>query len=70
MNCPYCNQEMKQGFLKSSHHMYWGENKALGFLEDEVMLTEVSLESIFRGNFVESHYCSSCKKIVVSLEDK
>ena len=70
MNCPFCNKDMKKGFLKSSHHMHWGEEQALGFLPNDLKLTRFSLEGILKGNFVESYYYSECKKIIVSVEDK
>ena len=70
MNCPFCNKDIKKGFLKSSHHMHWGEAQALGFLPNDLKLTRFSLEGILKGNFVESYYCSECKKIIVSVEDK
>ena len=70
MNCPFCNKDMKKGFLKSSHYMHWGEEKSLGFLPHDLKLTRFSLEAMLKGNFVESYYCSECKKIIVSIEDK
>ena len=50
--------------------MHWGEEQALGFLPNDLKLTRFSLEGILKGNFVESYYCSECKKIIVSVEDK
>ncbi len=70
MNCPYCSKEMASGFLKSSHFIYWGEDKSLGFLPNDLKLTKFNFESMLNRNFVESHYCSNCNKIIVSLGDK
>ena len=70
MNCPYCNKEMKSGFLKSSHLIYWGEDKTLAPFLNGIRLTKFNLEGFFKGNFVESYYCSDCKKIIVSFDDK
>ena len=67
MNCPYCNKEMDLGYLKSSHFIHWGKDQTLGFLPNDLKLTKLSLEGMLKGNFVESHYCSNCKKIIVSF---
>lgn len=69
MKCPYCGKEMEKGFLKSSHPIHWGEEKALGFVRKDLRLAKVSLEGFFEGYFVESYSCSECKKIVVSFGD-
>lgn len=69
MNCPYCNKEMESGFLKTSHHVSWGKEKELGLNQDDILLTKNNLETFFKGQFIKSHYCSDCKKILVSLEE-
>ena len=69
MKCPYCSKEMESGFIKSSHHMHWGKEKELGFLPNDLKLTKNSFEGMLDGKFVESYYCSDCKKIIVSFED-
>ena len=68
MKCPYCNHEMEHGYIKSSQRMYWGKEEKLGFLPDDIKLTKNFWNGFFEGNFVESHHCSHCKKIVISLE--
>ena len=70
MNCPYCSKEMASGFLKSSHFIHWGEEKSLGFLPNDLKLTKLNFEGMLKGNFIESHHCSYCNKIIVSLRDK
>ena len=27
MKCPYCNEEMKKGYIQSARQMFWGEKK-------------------------------------------
>lgn len=70
MKCPYCHKDMKRGFLKSSHYIYWGEDHSLGYFPNDLKLTKFSLEGMLKGNFVEADYCSDCKKIIASFEKK
>lgn len=68
MRCPYCNCEMERGYIKSSHFIHWGKEKELRLLSDDIKLVKRTLSSMFEGNFVESYYCSECRKIIVSLD--
>ncbi|MDO4531676.1 MAG: PF20097 family protein, partial [Bacillota bacterium] len=69
MKCPYCNHKIEGGFLKSSHHITWGKEKAMGYQEDDLSLTKMNLDSFFKGFFVKSYYCKDFKKIFISLEE-
>jgi len=69
MKCPYCQKEMTAGFIKSSHHMAWDQKRESGFFLEGIRLTKNSIENVFNGNAVSSHYCSNCRKIIVSLEE-
>lgn len=70
MNCPYCNKEMESGFIKSSHFIHWGKERELGFLPNDIKLTKTNLEAFMKGHFVEAYYCTTCNKIIVSVENK
>lgn len=68
MNCPYCNEEMEHGYIKSSQCMHWGKEKALGYFPKDMKLTKNFWKGFFEGNFVEAYHCRHCEKIVISLE--
>ncbi|MBE6020967.1 MAG: hypothetical protein E7228_04375 [Clostridiales bacterium] len=68
MECPYCKEEMEKGYIKSSHFIHWGKEKKLKLIHDDIKLVKNTAAGFFEGNFVESYYCSSCNKIIVSLD--
>ena len=69
MRCPYCNEEMESGYIKSSQFMRWGKNKKLGYLPEDIKLVKDFWGGFLTGFFVESCYCKNCRKIVVSLDE-
>ena len=69
MNCPYCNEELENGYIKSSHSVYWGPNRKLGLVGNDFVLAKPSLKGIFEGLFTEAHCCKKCKKIIISFDE-
>ncbi|MBQ4050547.1 MAG: hypothetical protein IJD13_02880 [Oscillospiraceae bacterium] len=49
--------------------MAWDQKRESGFFLEGIRLTKNSIENVFKGNAVSSHYCSNCRKIIVSLEE-
>lgn len=68
MKCLCCGNEMEKGFIKSSHQIFWGKDKGLLSFDDDIKLAKITFDSFVKGNSIESFYCSSCKKIIISLE--
>ena len=69
MKCPFCNEEMEKGYIKSSHLIHWGKDRKLGFFpNDDLKLVKRGRMGFVRGHFAEAHYCGSCRKIIVELE--
>ena len=69
MKCPYCGDELEQGYIKSSQVLFWGKDKELGFVLGNVRLSKNPLRGFFCGHFVPSGYCDKCRKIIVSLDE-
>ncbi len=68
MKCPYCNCEMKQGYIQCRDGVVWGTKKrvvaalpALG--GDSVVLA--SNGGAFSGSAVIAFNCETCEKIVI-----
>ena len=71
MKCPFCGGEMKRGYLKSSHHLFWGPREDLGWIEkDCVSLRTGFWKAAFEGINIPSDYCPDCKKIITSVPEK
>ena len=72
MKCPYCNEEMEKGYIKSSQFIHWGKEHELGLGPDDITLSPNGLKegvkAFFKGHFVEAHRCSRCNKLIVELE--
>ena len=67
MNCPYCNREMKKGFIDAKGTPIWTQS---------VKITQIALKNEVKLNDYMgiwcsvAHYCKDCGKIVVDLEDR
>lgn len=74
MNCPYCNNEMKRGYISAYNRLSWtpeGEiaRGATKWAQspNSILLAEYFLVGAAKVN---AHYCNSCKKIVIDLLDE
>lgn len=67
MRCPYCDGEMRIGYVQSPRHsIFWAEEKH-SFL---VMPTKKDVrlsEGIFSVPAVESYCCKDCRKIIIGF---
>ncbi len=72
MECPYCKQEMKRGFLKGDGRskVRWQEEGKKNSLADKLAgagLPEVAKYSL--GAFqLPGEYCKRCKKLIIDTE--
>ena len=65
MVCPYCNTEMKEGYIQSSGLVFWGEKKHKFIFIPEEALGEVSVTvPNFTGTSAKSDYCPKCEVII------
>jgi len=68
MTCPYCGKEMEQGYIKSAQRLFWSKEKEMGIEIKSVQLSQNFWNGFFNGFFIESHYCTDCKKIITSIK--
>ena len=68
MKCPYCNEEMKSGYLQTARDLYWTEKPKkvlmIANLEDDILIGKTT----FGGVLAEVDMCPNCKKIVIDIE--
>lgn len=63
MLCPYCNNEMKKGFLHSKSTPIWSEReKKLTIFASS---NEVSLGGFLDGDTLTAYLCESCRTVIV-----
>ncbi|NMA84008.1 MAG: hypothetical protein GX962_09120 [Epulopiscium sp.] len=69
MKCPFCNNEMEQGFLQGMRRVAWVKNQHKVSLlpkQGEILLEN----NTFRDFVFSAWICKKCKKIVVDYSDK
>ena len=73
MNCPYCDNEMEEGFIQSPHEISWkrGTKRPLfgraAFHEGSIVLSGLSY---MKGYAVKAFLCSVCKKVIIDYSDE
>ncbi len=69
MLCPYCQEEMENGFLQAGNILVWVKKKHYFSLlprEDEVLLDK----NYLTGVFLPSWLCRRCKKVITEYEEE
>lgn len=69
MNCPYCSNEMEQGFLQGMRRVSWVKNQHKVSLlpkQGEVLLEN----NTFKDFVFPASICKKRKKLVVDYSDK
>ncbi|WP_313130634.1 PF20097 family protein [Anaerocolumna sp.] len=68
MKCPYCTNEMEEGYIPSDRYsLKWiskKEKSKLPFLNKRIKLNSLSEEPS-----VDAFYCSTCEKIIIDLKN-
>ena len=68
MNCPYCNNEMRKGYIPSTSGLArWyaeGEKPSLSIKNSGVRFSN---NSALEKQTIESYYCEFCKKIIIDI---
>lgn len=70
MNCPYCNKEMKKGYIEQSDFRF-----PLKWCPDDVNKVflksnkgNIKLTSVF-NTALTVHYCGDCKRFIINQEE-
>lgn len=68
MNCPFCRKPMQEGFLHSTHRMFFSlQNRTHSVLirpqEDDLVLT-----GKWTAGAVAAQFCPDCQQLVVSTQ--
>lgn len=71
MRCPFCNNDMKKGFLTGDGRskVYWNEeNKKIALFDKFLGKGLVDAKYNFYKFEIESYYCSKCKKMIFETD--
>lgn len=66
MICPYCQKEMKQGYLKSAKPISWSIEKKLKLFASKKEL-EIYEPDGWDGYFKQAFYCEACQKMLIDI---
>ncbi len=68
MICPYCNMNMKKGYLQSARPSLWSDKKKdLFFTVDKSYDIKVT-KGYWTGCYADAWVCRRCKKMIVDLD--
>lgn len=73
MKCPYCNEEMKKGYIQCRDGAYWSEEKRAVAALPPMHGKAVDLRTISEGNYkayATAYNCLKCKKIVIDYNER
>lgn len=70
MQCPYCNKELKKGYIQSARPIFWGEEKhKMSFKpEGDAEFNLSRGTGFFTGCVGEAYCCQKCKRIVIEFK--
>jgi len=66
-NCPCCGKEMREGYIKSSHAVFWAPDRN-AISPEGVLLTGSLWKGFWKGHSVPSWLCESCDLVITRIE--
>jgi len=71
MICPYCGNEMIEGFVQSREHLYFNRGKnARFFASGDLNSLSLSRFNLIKAPAARANLCKRCKKIIIDLSDR
>ncbi len=65
MKCPYCQEELEQGFIQSGHNILWTKKKHIISTHSQGKDDFIVAKNPFGGVTVSAFCCKECKKIII-----
>ena len=68
MLCPFCQKEMKLGYIQCRDGLYWSQKKRLAAPLppwDENAVDVAPGEHAFNGVAAKAYLCSECQKVII-----
>jgi len=68
MNCPYCGNEMIEGFIQSREQLYFNRGRRARMVASgDLKSLNLSRFSLLKAPYVRACHCPRCKKLIVDL---
>lgn len=70
MECPYCKQEMKRGYLYGDgrRSVRWHEEGKKLSISDKMAGTGVVAKATWGTFKIPGEYCKKCRKLIIDIE--
>ena len=65
MNCPFCNEEMEHGYLKSYYNVYFDMDKSHTPRVARHKGQWITNDNKPRNHSIEAWFCHRCKRIII-----
>ena len=70
MKCPYCNEEMEQGFIENAAEISWRKKLYhIPYARFNKVTVVLSESSFTRSAAVIAFLCRSCEKVIIDYKD-
>ena len=69
MKCPYCQNEMEQGYIQNRDGLVWTKKEHFVMAFSPYTADSVKIGSRREGKSAEAFLCRSCKKILIDYTD-
>lgn len=73
MKCPFCNNEMQEGFVQCRDGVYWTLKKqkvpALTFLANDAIAIGGN-DRLMPNSMAIAYHCETCKNVMISYGNK
>ena len=71
MICPYCGNEMIEGFVQSREQLYFNRGKKARFIASgDLGSISLSRFNLIKAPAAKANYCKRCRKIIIDLSEK
>ena len=69
MKCPYCGNDMLQGYIQAADGVYWAEKlrpvAAIPILSGSMISLQSGETGAFTGHTAIAYRCKECKKVII-----
>ncbi len=69
MKCPYCNNEMRSGFVQGARGVFFSEEERFIFYISRKSKNDIVIASGWQGCSAVAHYCDNCGVLISKKSD-
>ncbi len=71
MECPYCKNEMRKGFVQSAREIFFSERERVLFYRSHPKLEkDIRIANLWNEYAAPAHYCDACQCLIVKKDEE